>query len=126
MYSNAADCSSSRDGQLRRLTSSFFRVAKNVSATAFRPAARERHLERVDDEARAHVRRHRPAHDLAGVRVLDRGQIEPALPGPQVSDVRDPQHVRAIGSELPLDEICGRGDPRDPDRRPPALAGPDA
>jgi hypothetical protein len=35
MYSNTADWSSSRDGQLRRLTSSFFRVAKNVSATAF-------------------------------------------------------------------------------------------
>src|ERR1700733_11570153 len=34
MYSNTADWSSSRDGQLRRLTSSFFRVAKNVSATA--------------------------------------------------------------------------------------------
>ena len=34
MYSNTADCSSSRDGQVRRLTSSFLRVAKNVSATA--------------------------------------------------------------------------------------------
>src|SRR5213082_899087 len=34
MYSNTADCSSSRDGQLRRLTSSFLSVAKNVSATA--------------------------------------------------------------------------------------------
>jgi hypothetical protein len=35
MYSNTADCSSTRDGQLRRLTSSFLSVAKNVSATAF-------------------------------------------------------------------------------------------
>src|SRR5947209_5405715 len=33
MYSNTADCSSSRSGQVRRLTSSFLRVAKNVSAT---------------------------------------------------------------------------------------------
>jgi hypothetical protein len=34
MYSNTADWSSSRDGQLRRLTSSFLSVAKKVSATA--------------------------------------------------------------------------------------------
>jgi hypothetical protein len=32
MYSNTADWSSGREGQLRRLTSSFLRVAKNVSA----------------------------------------------------------------------------------------------
>jgi hypothetical protein len=34
MYSNNADLSSSRDGRVRRLTSSFLSVAKNVSATA--------------------------------------------------------------------------------------------
>jgi hypothetical protein len=34
MYSNTADWSSSLEGQLRRLTSSFLSVAKNVSATA--------------------------------------------------------------------------------------------
>src|ERR1035437_9565331 len=106
MYSNTADCSSRRDGQLRRLTSSFFSVAKNVSATALsyasprepietaipaspaarpnasdtylralvgvvdqpgvRSSARERHLERVDDQASAHVGGHRPAPDLPG------------------------------------------------------------
>src|SRR6202042_250916 len=99
MYSNTADCSSSRDGQLRRLTSSFLSVAKNVSATALsyaspreppetaipaspaarpnarlsycepwvgmvdqprvRASARERHLQRVDDERGAGVGGHR-------------------------------------------------------------------
>jgi IS30 family transposase len=34
MYSNTAVCSSSRSGQVRRFTSSFLSVAKNVSATA--------------------------------------------------------------------------------------------
>ena len=70
-----------------------------------RMPARERHLQRVDDQLCADVRRHRPADDLPGVGVLDRGQIEPVLTGPQIGDVRDPQHVRSRRRELPLDEI---------------------
>jgi hypothetical protein len=70
-----------------------------------RTPASERHPQRVDDQLCAHVRRHRPADDLPGVRVLDRGQIEPALAGPQIGDVRDPQHVWSCRPELPLDEI---------------------
>jgi hypothetical protein len=137
MYSNAADCSSSRDGRLRRLTSSCVGVAKNVSATALswasprepieiampacrgaRPKARltyrlpwsewwispgpgtpvgERHLERVDDQAGAHVGGHRPADDLTRVGVLHRGELEPPFSAAQIGDVRDPQHVRTGG-----------------------------
>jgi hypothetical protein len=35
---------------------------------------------------------------------LDRGEVDPALPGAQVGDVGDPQHVRARRCELALDE----------------------
>jgi len=37
-----------------------------------RAPAGEPHLERVDEQLRAHVRGHRPADDLSRVRVLDR------------------------------------------------------
>ena len=151
-----------REGQVRRLTSSFFSVAKNVSATALsyasagahrdrdpclaggaperqtdvlaalvgmvdQPApwtpARERHLEGVDDERRAHVGRHRPADDQPGVGVLHRGEVQPALAGAQVGDVSNPQHVRPRRREVTLDQIGGRCDPRDPNRRLPPLLG---
>jgi hypothetical protein len=71
------------------------------------------------------VRRHCPSDDLTGVRILHRGEVQPALTGTQVGDVRDPQHVRALGPELALDQVSRRRDPRDPDRRAPPLPGPD-
>jgi hypothetical protein len=52
------------------------------------------HLQRVDDELGAHVLGHRPADDHPGERVLNSGEVEPALPGPQVGQICDPQHVR--------------------------------
>jgi len=91
-----------------------------------RTPARERHPERVDDQARAHVGGHRPADDQPRVGVLDGGEVQPPLAGAQIGDVSDPQHVRAIGAELPLDQIARGRDPRDPDRGAPPLAGPDA
>jgi hypothetical protein len=53
MYSNTAEGSSSRDGQLRRLTSSFFRVAKNVSATALSYASPREPIETAIPASRA-------------------------------------------------------------------------
>src|SRR5829696_6698170 len=83
--------------------------------------AGERHLERVDDERRAHVGGHRPADDLARVSVLHGGEMQPPFAGPQVGDVRDPQHVRSVGSEVALDEVRGGLDAGHADRRPPPL-----
>ena len=80
---------------------------------ARRPAPLDGHLQRVDDELRAHVVGHRPADDPAAVGVLDRGQVQPALPGPQVGHVRDPEHGSApAGENCALDEVIG-----DPDAR---------
>jgi hypothetical protein len=52
------------------------------------------HLQRVDDELGAHVLGHRPANDHPGERVLDSGEVEPALPGSEIRQIGDPQHVR--------------------------------
>jgi hypothetical protein len=56
------------------------------------------------------------ADDHPGERILDGGEVEPALPGAQVGDVRDPQHVRLPRPELAFDEIIGHPDTGHPDR----------
>jgi len=86
------------------------------------PAPVERHLQRVEDEFGSHVIGHRPADDPPRERVLDGGEIEPALPGAQVGDVGHPQHVRCGGAKLAPDEVVGDADARHPDRRAVALA----
>jgi len=87
-----------------------------------RQAAVKRHLERVDDELGAHVVGHAPPDDPPRVGVLDGGEVDPALPGPQVGDVRDPQDVGPVGPKASLDEVVGDADARDADRRAAALS----
>ena len=62
---------------------------------------RERHVERLEDELRAQMRRHRPAYDALAPRVDDHGEVEKARPGRNVRDVGDPQAIRAPGGEVP-------------------------
>ena len=39
----------------------------------------------------------RPAHDTPGVKVHDDRQVQPALPGPHVGDIRAPLLIRPLG-----------------------------
>jgi len=80
------------------------------------------HLQRVNDELGAHVVGHRPTHDPAAVGVLDGGQVDPALPGPQVGDVGHPEHVRGCRAKASLDEVIGDADAGHADRGATALA----
>src|ERR1700745_3543169 len=50
---------------------------------------------------------HRPADDFAAVEIHQRGQIEPALLGLDVSDVGEPDLVRSSGDEVALEKIGG-------------------
>ena len=59
---------------------------------------------------------HRPPHDPSAVCVLNGGEIEPSLPGSEVRDVRDPQDVRCVPSELPFHQVIGDTDAGHPDR----------
>jgi len=70
----------------------------------------KRHLQRVEDELGAHVIGHRPAHDPAREDVLDSRQVEPALPGSEVGDVRDPEPIRALSRERAVDEVLADAD----------------
>src|SRR4051795_8043261 len=48
---------------------------------------------------------HRPADDLTRGHVLDRGQVQPALAGRDVGDVGQPDRVRSLGGELPVERV---------------------
>jgi hypothetical protein len=84
--------------------------------------ARNGHLERVDDEFGAEVVGERPANDPAAVEVHHRGQIQPALPRPDVGDVGRPEPVRFAWMEVTLDQVRGGADALDTDRRVTAPA----
>jgi hypothetical protein len=51
---------------------------------------------------------HRPADDPAAEEVLHRGQVQPALTGPDLLDVRAPHAVRRVGPEVAADEVTER------------------
>jgi hypothetical protein len=50
---------------------------------------------------------HRPADDAAAERIECDCQIEEAGPRRNVGDIGHPQHVRALGGEVALDQIGG-------------------
>ena len=68
---------------------------------------------------------HRPADDPAAVEVLHGDEVEPALPGAQVGDVRNPDLVWRLGAELAVDEIVRDADAGDADRGGAPLLGRD-
>src|SRR4051794_29798036 len=48
---------------------------------------------------------HAPADDLARGQVLDRGEVEPAFPGRDVAEVGQPDRVRPLGGEVPVEQV---------------------
>jgi hypothetical protein len=84
-------------------------------------AAVNGHRERVDDELGAHVVGHRPANDPPAIGVLNRSQVQPALPGSEIGDVGEPQHVRSARPELPFDQVVSDPDTGNPNRCSPIL-----
>ena len=59
------------------------------------PALRDRHVQRGQDQARAQVRRHRPADDATTPHVEHDRQVQHSRRGRDVGDVGDPELVRA-------------------------------
>ena len=47
----------------------------------------------------------RPADNAPGKQVDDNGQIQPALPGPDVGDIRAPLLIGALGREVLVEEV---------------------
>ena len=70
---------------------------------------------------------HPPADDAAGVHVDDEGDVDEALPGRDVGEVRDPQQVRALGAwNCRLTRSSGHGAALSLHRRAHRLAADDA
>ena len=69
----------------------------------------QRLLQRVEHEVGVHRAADPPADDAPGEDVDDEGHVQPALPGRDVGEVRDPQLVRPLGPELPVHPSSGHG-----------------
>jgi hypothetical protein len=65
----------------------------------------QRLLQRIEHEVGVHGTAHPPTHDASGDDVNDQGDIQPALPGRRIGEIRDPQPIGALGLELPIDPI---------------------
>ena len=65
---------------------------------------RNRHLHRLQNQLRAQMRLHRPAHDLARIHIQHHRQIQEPGPGRDVGDIGHPQTIRTFGVEASLHE----------------------
>ena len=65
----------------------------------------ERHPQRVEDEVGTHVACELPAHDRPAVRVDHEREEHDALPAAQIREVGEPQLVRPVRREVPIDEV---------------------
>ena len=83
-------------------------------------------LKSIEDEVRRHRTADTPTHDAPGVDVDDEGHVLPALPGRDVREVRDPELVRSLGLELPVDLVQRARRLAIADRRSHDLASHDA
>ena len=63
------------------------------------------HLDRSDNETGFHAFVDGPADDPVGEHVLDRADVELALPRPMLRDVAEPQLIRGGGSEVAFHEV---------------------
>jgi len=71
-----------------------------------RAAPLDCHDERGDSEFGTHVLAHGPANHLAGEQVEDHGQVEPALAGRNVGDIRQPDLIGPVCDTILLEQVC--------------------
>src|ERR1039457_6046446 len=64
------------------------------------PTGPQRHRKGVEGKLRREAVARRPADDSAGKEIQKRGEVEPALPRPDVGDVRDPGDVGGTNLEV--------------------------
>src|SRR5713101_1933758 len=76
-----------------------------MNHSAARMSPTHGHQYRVEYEFAVDGRSSRPTDDLAREQIHDDGQVEPALPRPNVGDIRDPGLVSPRHRKLPLQEV---------------------
>jgi len=78
-------------------------IGMNQRAARSSPA--DRHQHRVEYELAMNGRAGSPAYDQSREQIHDDGEVEPALPGADVGDIRHPCRVGPRGGELSLQQI---------------------
>ena len=78
------------------------RTLIRMNHRATRASPTHGHQHRVEHELAVNGGSRRPADDLAREQIHDHGQVEPALPRPNVGNIRDPRLVSTRHRELPL------------------------
>jgi hypothetical protein len=99
-----------------------------VDQPGLRSPTLQGHDQGIDAQPRPQVIRHRPADDLTGRQILNHSQVEPALVGGKVADVGQPDRVRPVGGEVPVEQVRRDREvvsavrrPRRPPAAPPCL-----
>ena len=77
-----------------------------MNAPLWRVSPGQHHLQRLVGQLGGDVGAHRPAHYAPRPYVHHERQIQPALAGLDVGDVREPRRVGAAGLEPALDQVC--------------------
>ena len=70
-----------------------------------RPARVQRLPQRVEHEVGLYRAVDSPADDVSGKDIDDEGHVHEALPGRDLGEIRNPQLVRSLGLEVPVDLI---------------------
>jgi hypothetical protein len=80
-----------------------------VHQTGQRPTPLKRHVQRSQRQLLGHLLVHRPADHLAGEEVEHDGQVQPAFAGPDVAQIGQPDRVRRLDRELPIQQVGPTG-----------------
>lgn len=72
-----------------------------------RPPPGRGHVQRVENPPGRRIQPHGPARDPARERVRHDGEVQEASPRRDGGDVRDPEPIRRVGAEVPVDEVGG-------------------
>jgi hypothetical protein len=92
-------------------------VAGGILATAVgmmnepgcRTSSLDCHGERGDGEFGTQVIAHRPADHFACEQVEDHGQVKPALGGPDIRDIGQPDLIGPVGTEVLIQQVFRHG-----------------
>ena len=87
------------------------RIARVLASTIrmmdhrLRPPLRDRHVQCRQNQLRTQMRLHRPANHASRIHIEHHRQIQKTRPGRDETDIGDPQSIRPVGIELPIDQI---------------------
>src|SRR3984957_15667537 len=77
-----------------------------------RPALRDRHVQRRENQLGAQMRLHRPAHNAARIHIQHHRQIQKSRPRRHVGYIGHPQPIGPVRIELPIDKVDRAFSPR--------------